>query len=73
MRWRWTVPTVGYAFVPHERVETIPTVLGDASSFSGYVMGVLPIGMMEILDQRVREEKIPCVGQNNRRYREGWN
>jgi len=43
-------------------------VLVDAPSFSGCVQAVRPIGMMEMMDQGVPDEKILCVGKNNPRY-----
>ena len=43
-------------------------VLVDAPSFPGCVMEVRPIGVLEMLDQGVPDEKILCVGKNNPRY-----
>ncbi len=37
-------------------------VLVDSPSFSGCVMEVRPIGMLEMLDQGLGDEKILCVG-----------
>ena len=37
------------------------------------VQTVRPIGMMEMLDQGVPDEKILCVGKNNPRYKDVWN
>jgi inorganic pyrophosphatase len=48
-------------------------VLVDEASFPGCVMTVRPIGMMEMLDQGVPDEKILAVGQNNPRYKDVWN
>ena len=48
-------------------------VLVDAPSFSGCVMTVRPIGLMEMLDQGVLDEKILAVGKNNPRYNDVWN
>jgi inorganic pyrophosphatase len=48
-------------------------VLVDAPSFSGCVQEVRPIGMMEMMDQGVPDEKILCVGKNNPRYNDVWN
>ncbi|HEX5235747.1 MAG TPA: inorganic diphosphatase [Silvibacterium sp.] len=43
-------------------------VLVDAPSFSGCVITVRPIGLLEMLDQGVLDEKVLAVGQNNPRY-----
>ena len=48
-------------------------VLVDAPSFPGCVMQVRPIGLMEMLDQGVLDEKILAVGKNNPRYTDVWN
>jgi inorganic pyrophosphatase len=48
-------------------------VLVDAPSFSGCVMEVRPIGILEMLDQGLRDEKVLCVGKNNPRYKDVWN
>jgi len=48
-------------------------VLVDAPSFPGCVMEVRPIGMLEILDQGLADEKILCVGKGNPRYKDVWN
>ena len=48
-------------------------VLVDAPSFSGCVQAVRPIGMLEMTDQGVADEKILCVGKNNPRYKDVWN
>jgi inorganic pyrophosphatase len=48
-------------------------VLVDAPSFSGCVQSVRPIGMLEMTDQGVADEKILCVGKNNPRYKDVWN
>jgi inorganic pyrophosphatase len=48
-------------------------VLVDAPSFSGCVMAVRPIGLLEMLDQGVADEKVLCVGKNNPRYKDVWN
>jgi inorganic pyrophosphatase len=48
-------------------------VLVDAPSFSGCVMQVRPIGMLEMLDQGLGDEKVLCVGKNNPRYKDVWN
>jgi len=44
-------------------------VLVDAPSFSGCVMTVCPIGLLEMMDQGVLDEKILAVGQSNPRYK----
>jgi inorganic pyrophosphatase len=48
-------------------------VLVDAPSFSGCVQAVRPIGMLEMTDQGLADEKILCVGKNNPRYNDVWN
>jgi inorganic pyrophosphatase len=48
-------------------------VLVDAPSFPGCVMAVRPIGMLEMMDQGVADEKILCVGEGNPRYKDVWN
>ena len=48
-------------------------VLVDAPSFPGCVMQVRPIGLMEMLDQGVLDEKVLAVGKNNPRYTDVWN
>ncbi len=48
-------------------------VLVAEPSFPGCVQTVRPIGMMEMLDQGVPDEKILCVGKNNPRYKDVWN
>src|SRR5260370_20879233 len=48
-------------------------VLVDAPSFSGCVMEVRPIGLLEMLDQGVLDEKVLAVGKNNPRYKDVWN
>ncbi len=48
-------------------------VLVDAPSFSGCVMTVRPIGLLEMLDQGVLDEKILAVGKTNPRYNNVWN
>lgn len=40
-------------------------VLVDAPSFSGCLMTVRPIGMLEMIDQEKKDEKILAVGTNN--------
>jgi inorganic pyrophosphatase len=48
-------------------------VLVDAPSFSGCVMEVRPIGVLEMLDQGLADEKVLCVGKGNPRYKDVWN
>jgi len=48
-------------------------VLVDAPSFTGCVQDVRPIGMLEMMDQGKRDEKILAVGRNNPRYKDVWN
>ena len=48
-------------------------VLVDAASFPGCVMEVRPIGLLEMTDQGVLDEKVLAVGKNNPRYRDVWN
>lgn len=48
-------------------------VLVDTPSFSGCVQEVRPIGVLEMLDQGVADEKVLCVGKNNPRYKDVWN
>src|ERR1700746_254623 len=48
-------------------------VLVDAPSFSCCVMQVRPIGLLEMLDQGVPDEKVLAVGKNNPRYTDVWN
>jgi inorganic pyrophosphatase len=40
-------------------------VLVDAPSFTGCLMTVRPIGMLEMVDQEMKDEKILAVGTNN--------
>jgi inorganic pyrophosphatase len=48
-------------------------VLVDAPSFSGCVMDVRPIGLLEMLDQGIPDEKVLAVGKKNPRYSDVWN
>jgi inorganic pyrophosphatase len=48
-------------------------VLVDAPSFPGCVMKVRPIGLLEMLDQGLGDEKVLCVGHSNPRYKDVWN
>jgi inorganic pyrophosphatase len=40
-------------------------VLVDAPSFTGCVMTVRPIGLLEMVDQKQKDEKVLAVGTNN--------
>ena len=66
-----------YGFIPSTRADDGDPldvlVLVDAPSFSGCVMEVRPIGMLEMLDQGLGDEKVLCVGKNNPRYKDVWN
>jgi inorganic pyrophosphatase len=61
-----------YGFIPSTLAEDGDPldclVLVDAPSFSGCVMEVRPIGVLEMLDQGLRDEKVLCVGKGNPRY-----
>jgi inorganic pyrophosphatase len=48
-------------------------VLVDTPSFPGCVLTVRAIGVLEMTDQGVADEKILCVGQANPRYKDVWN
>ncbi len=48
-------------------------VLVDAPSFPGCVMEVRPIGLLEMMDQGLGDEKILCVGKGNPRYNDVHN
>ena len=48
-------------------------VLVDGPSFPGCVQEVRPIGLLEMLDQGVLDEKVLAVGKNNPRYSNVWN
>jgi len=48
-------------------------VLVDTPSFPGCIQEVRPIGVLEMLDQGVADEKVLCVGKNNPRYQDVWN
>jgi len=48
-------------------------VLVDTPSFPGCVLTVRPIGVLDMTDQGVNDEKILCVGQGNPRYKDVWN
>jgi inorganic pyrophosphatase len=48
-------------------------VLVPGPSFPGCVQEVRPIGLLEMLDQGVLDEKVLAVGKNNPRYTNVWN
>ena len=48
-------------------------VLVPTGSFPGCVQEVRPIGLLEMLDQGVLDEKVLAVGKNNPRYTNVWN
>ena len=66
-----------YGFVPStlsEDGDPIDVlVLVDSPSFPGCVMDVRPIGVLQMLDQGVPDEKILAVGRSNPRYADVWN
>ena len=45
-------------------------VLVDSPSFPGCVMEVRPIGVLEMMDQGLGDEKVLCVGTGNPRYKD---
>ncbi len=61
-----------YGFIPSTLSEDGDAldvlVLVDAPSFTGCVMTVRPIGMLEMVDQGKKDEKILAVGTNNPIY-----
>ncbi len=48
-------------------------VLVDTPSFVGCVMEVRPIGLLEMTDQGLGDEKVLAVGTGNPRYKDVWN
>ena len=48
-------------------------VLVASPSFPGCVQEVRPIGLLEMLDQGILDEKVLAVGKNNPRYTNIWN
>jgi inorganic pyrophosphatase len=48
-------------------------VLVPDASFSGCVQEVRPIGLLEMLDQGILDEKVLAVGKNNPRFANIWN
>jgi len=47
-------------------------VLVPSPSFPGCVQEVRPIGLLEMLDQGILDEKVLAVGKNNPRYNNVW-
>lgn len=66
-----------YGFVPSTLAEDGDPldvlVLVDAPSFPGCLQSVRPIGLLEMLDQGVADEKVLCVGKNNPRHQDVTN
>jgi inorganic pyrophosphatase len=48
-------------------------VLVPHATFPGCVHEVRPIGLLEMMDQGVLDEKVLAVGKNNPRYTNVWN
>src|SRR5438309_11372487 len=48
-------------------------VLVDTASFPSCVMEVRPIGLLEMRDQGLGDEKVLAVGKGNPRYKDVWN
>lgn len=66
-----------YGFLPgtlsHDGDPLDVLVLVDAPSFPGCVMEVRPIGVLDMLDQGIHDEKLLAVGKSNPRYKDVWN
>src|SRR5437660_10638297 len=66
-----------YGFLPstlsHDGDPLDVLVLVDSPSFTGCVMEVRPIGVLDMLDQGVHDEKLLAVGKSNPRYKDVWN
>jgi len=66
-----------YGFLPstlsHDGDPLDVLVLVDSPSFSGCVMEVRPIGVLDMLDQGIHDEKLLAVGKSNPRYKDVWN
>ena len=66
-----------YGFLPstlsHDGDPLDVLVLVDNPSFPGCVMEVRPIGLLDMLDQGVHDEKLLAVGKSNPRYKDVWN
>lgn len=63
-----------YGFVPCTLAEDGDPldvlVLVDSPSFTGCLIEVRPIGMLEMIDQGKQDEKVLAVGLNNPRYKD---
>jgi inorganic pyrophosphatase len=66
-----------YGFLPstlsHDGDPLDVLILVDSPSFSGCVMEVRPIGVLDMLDQGIHDEKLLAVGESNPRYKDVWN
>jgi inorganic pyrophosphatase len=66
-----------YGFLPstlsHDGDPLDVIVLVDAPSFPGCIMEVRPIGVLDMLDQGIHDEKLLAVGKSNPRYKDVWN
>ena len=66
-----------YGFVPHTlAADGDPldiVILVDEPTFTGCLVEVRPVGMLEMLDQGVRDEKVLAVSANNPRYKQVCN
>lgn len=66
-----------YGFLPstlsHDGDPLDVLMLVDSPSFSGCVMEVRPIGVLDMLDQGIHDEKLLAVGKSNPRYKDVWN
>ncbi|MFB3917779.1 MAG: inorganic diphosphatase [Terriglobales bacterium] len=66
-----------YGFIPHTRAaDGDPLdilVLVDEPTFTGCLVEVRPVGMLEMLDQGVKDEKVLAVNSNNPRYQDVCN
>lgn len=66
-----------YGFIPStlsddgDPLDVLVLVAGP--SFPGCVQEVRPIGMLEMLDQGILDQKVLAVGKNNPRYTNVWN
>src|SRR3954452_22410204 len=66
-----------YGFLPstlsHDGDPLDVLVLVDSASFTGCLMEVRPIGLLDMVDQGVHDEKLLAVGKSNPRYKDVWN
>jgi inorganic pyrophosphatase len=66
-----------YGFLPstlsHDGDPLDVLILVDSPSFPSCVMEVRPIGVLDMLDQGVHDEKLLAVGKSNPRYKDVWN